>query len=328
MKLFATTLLVMLALSLGILGQTPSAVVPGAYQIVPGDKIEGKVLGEEDFNFDVVLDQTGKFRLPFVEEEVNAKCQTENQILDQVKKHYSKYLKNPMVSIRVVERREPDPVTVAGKVLKPGQVKLLREARLMELITFSGGFTEEAGGMVQLYRTRIPTCADENTRKEWNSQTNNGTELPSYLFSRSSIISGGFESNPIVYPGDIIVVEKASPVYINGMVRQTGGVYIKEGGLTLTQAIAMVGGLQEKAETKNVKIFRVTGKGPKQRDIISINLDDIKSGDKEDVLLEPYDIIEVDRAKDSLGTTIMKFLGRTAGTGVTAFTSGGARILY
>ena len=322
-------LFVLVVFTAFVSAQTPDASLLGKpYQIVPGDKIEGKVLGEEDFNFNVVVDQTGKFRLPFVEKEVVAKCRTEENILEQVKQHYSRFLRNPMVSVRVTERRKPDPVTVAGEVVKPGQVELARQARLMELITFSGGFKEEAGGMVQLYRTRIPTCADNTTREEWNSQTNNGTELPSYLFSRSSIASGGFESNPIVYPGDIILVEKASPVYINGMVRQAGGVYIKEGGLTLTQAIAMVGGLQEKAKTKDVKIFRVTGKGPKQRDIISINLDDIKTGASEDVLLEPYDIIEVDRAKDSLGTTILKFLGRTTTTAGQAFATGGVRVLY
>ncbi|NNE64961.1 MAG: hypothetical protein HKN33_00220 [Pyrinomonadaceae bacterium] len=299
------------------------------YLVLPGDKIEGKVLGESDFNFVVVVDENGRFTLPFVESEINAKCKTEQELSAEVKARYSKFLRDPMLSVTVIERRPPVPVTVSGEVRSPQRVEMRREARLLELIAFSGGYTEDAGGTVQVFRTQIPPCSNDAVTKEWNAESNNGTEVPSKMFTRSSIQQGRNESNPIVYPGDIIHVEKASPVYLTGQVVQQKGVYIKEGGLSLTQALAMVGGVREKAKTKDIKVYRLKGQNPKDRDIIAVNLDMIKKGEQADIMLEPYDIVEVDRAKDSIGSQIFKIITGAGRAGLSTFTSSGAtRILY
>jgi protein involved in polysaccharide export with SLBB domain len=301
---------------------------PRGYLVLPGDKIVGKVLGEKDFDFTVQVDESGTFRVPFVETEINAKCQTESQINDQVKEQYSKFLRDPMVDVRVTERRPPAPVTVSGEINKPQQVEMRREARLLELIAFSGGFTEDAGGNVQVFRTQIPPCADQQTVNDWAEETSNGTEVPSRMFSRTSIKQGRNESNPVIFPGDLIIVDKASPVYFTGMVVQQTGVYIKDGGLSLTRALAMVGGVREKAKTKDVKIYRLSGDNQQERKTIAVNLDLIKNGSQEDIMLEPYDIVEVDRAKDSIGKTILDIVTGAARTGVSSFATGGARILY
>ncbi len=302
---------------------------PRGYLVLPGDKIEGKVLGESDFDFDVVIDESGSFTLPYVDKPILAQCRSEKQINDDVREHYSKFLKDPMISVRVVERRPPVPVTVSGEVRTPQRVEMRREARLLELISFSGGFTEDAGGTVQVFRTQIPLCADEKTKEEWALETNNGSETPSRMFSKTSIREGGLESNPIVYPGDIIVVDKASPVYLTGEVVQQTGVYIKEGGLSLTQAIAMVGGVRQKAKTKDIKVYRLKGNSQRDREIIAVNLDMIKKGTQEDIMLEPYDIVEVDRAKDSIAKTILDIVAGAGRTGLSSLaTGGGSRILY
>jgi protein involved in polysaccharide export with SLBB domain len=148
------------------------------------------------------------------------------------------------------------------------------------------------------------------------------------MFSRTSIKQGRNESNPVIYPGDLIIVDKAAPVYFTGMVVQQTGIYIKDGGLSLTRAIAMVGGVREKAKTKDVKIYRLVGDNKRDRKTISVNLNLIKNGKQDDIMLEPYDIIEVDRARDSIGKTILDIVTGAARTGVSSFATGGARILY
>lgn len=299
------------------------------YLVLPGDKIEGKVLGESDFDFTVIVDENGRFRLPYVNEtDIVAQCHTEQEISDEVRKHYSKFLRDPLLSVTVVERRPAVPVTVSGEVRTPQRVEMKREARLLELIAFSGGYTEDAGGTVQVFRTQIPMCSNEEVKKEWAAESSNGTEVPSKMFTRSSIQQGRNESNPVVYPGDIIHVEKASPVYLTGQVVQQKGIYIKEGGLSLTQAIAMVGGVQQKAKTKDIKVYRLRGENPQDREIIAVNLDLIKEGEQQDIMLQPYDIIEVDRAKDSIGSQIFKIITGAARTGVSSFAQSGARVLY
>ncbi len=59
----------------------------------------------------------------------------------------------------------------------------------------------------------------------------------------------------------------------------------------------------------------------KDRDIISVNFDLIKKGKQKDVMLEPYDIVEVDKSKKSIKQIVFEMatgLGRTALTGVSA----------
>ncbi len=309
--------------------EVPSENSTSSYLIRPGDKLVGKVLGEEEFNFEVTIDENGRFELPFVDKVVSAKCRTQGEVKDEIKLHYSKYLRSPLLSVQVTERRKPAPVTVSGAVRTPQQIELRREARLIELISFSGDVTEESGGIVQVFRTQIPTCSNEADRKEWLLESDNGRTLPSRMFSLSNIKEGIQEANPIIYPGDIIVVEKALPVYFIGEVGRSEGVYIKEGGLSLTQAIAMVGGVQSRAKTKDIKIYRMKDNNPKNREEMSVNYDDIKKGTADDVMLHPYDIIDVAKKKKSMAQTVFEVV-----TGVgrnvisTVSTSGASRILY
>ncbi len=299
------------------------------YLIGPGDKIVGKVMGEEDFNFEVVINEDGNFELPFVDTMIQAKCRTEREIKEEVKEHYSKYLRNPLISVQVTERRKPTPVTVSGAVQKPGQVELRREARLLELITFSGDVTEEAGGIVKVFRTQIPICSDEETVKNWQTESDFGRNIPSRLYRLSNIKAGIKESNPLIYPGDIIVVDKALPVYFTGEVRNPTGVYIKEGGLSLTQAVAMVGGTLDKAQTKDIRIYRLKGENPTDREMISVNYEEIQAGKAADVMLEPYDIIDIDKKKKSMAQTVLEVVTGVGRNTITSFASGGAsRILY
>jgi len=298
------------------------------YLVGPRDKIEGKVLGEEQFNFTVRVDDDGMFEVPFVEQRIEAKCRTEREIRDDVKKHLAKFLKKPLVSVQVTERRKPIPVTVYGEVRNPQKVELRREARLMELIAFSGGVKEEAGGIVRIFRPQLPMCAESKMAENWRKESNNGIEVPSRMYSLNSLRNGTNESNPIIYPGDIIAVEKASPVYINGEINSRTGVYIKEGGLSLTQALAMAGGLRDRASIKNIRIYRRKADSL-DRTMIAANLRMIQSKQQKDIMLEPYDIIDVGKKKKSIGKIIFEVVTGAARTAATSFASvGSTRVLY
>ena len=116
-----------------------SAEDAAGYLVGPGDKLEGKVLGEPEFDFVTLVDETGKFEIPFVDEPILAECRTESDIRADVKKLLSKYLRDPLVSVQVTERRKPIPVTVFGEVRNPQRVELRKPATLLELLAFSGG---------------------------------------------------------------------------------------------------------------------------------------------------------------------------------------------
>lgn len=289
---------------------------PRGYLVGPGDEIAGKVLGESQFDFTATIGEDGRFQVPFFDKTIEAQCRTEKELRADVTQLLSKYLRNPQISVRVTARKSRPPATVFGEVRNPQQVELRREARLLELISFAGGVTEEAGGMIQIFRTRPPMCAEKSEENTWQVESENGLDVPSRMYSLSSLRLGRDEANPLIYPGDVIVVQKAAPVYITGEVVAPQGIYLKEGGTSLTEAIAKIGGVRREAKTKDIKIYRLKANS-KDREIISVNYDLIKKGDQKDVMLEPYDIVEVDKSKKTIGQLVLETVigvGRSAAT--------------
>lgn len=281
------------------------AVSPRGYLLGPGDVIEGKILGEEQFNFTATVDEDGNIEVPFFEKPVPAICRSERDLRVEVTKLVGRYVRNPQVSVRVTERKSRPPATIYGEVRQQQQVVLTRKARLLELLSFAGGVTEKAGGMIQVFRTQPPMCAEPTEETEWKAETENGLDVPSRMYSLTSVRQGRDESNPVIYPGDIVVVQKASPVYVIGEVMVLKEIPLTENGLSLTEAIAQAGGFSREAKTKEIKIRRLKSNS-RDREIIAVNFDMIKKGQQKDVMLEPEDIIEVDKSKKSIGQTILE----------------------
>lgn len=325
---FVLSLILLFSLNLFSQNISPNVEVQKGYQIGPGDEITGKVLGESEFDFVATVDVDGKLEVPFFKEPVMAKCRSERELRSEIGLLLSKYLRNPQISVRVTERKSRPPATIYGEVRTPQQVVLLRKATLVELLAFSGGVTDEAGGLIQVFRTQTPLCSDNSDDSNWAADGVDSSDVPSRLYSLSNVKLGKEEANPIIYPGDVIVVQKASPVYITGEVVSPQGIYLKEGGLTLTEAIAKIGGVKREAKTKDIKIYRLKANS-KDRDVIAANYDLIKKGEQSDVVLQPYDIVEVDKSKKSIGQTVLEMV---LGAGRTAFSSVsggvGTRVLY
>lgn len=310
--------------------QDPAGVIGGQknYLLGPGDEVTGKVLGEEQFDFVATVDEDGKIEVPFFDKPVNAKCLTERDLRVEVVKLLAKYLKSPQLSLRVTGRNSRPPATIYGEVGTPQQVVLMRKTTLLELLSFSGGVKEEAGGMVQVFRTRKPICTEADTENDWKADGGDGLDVPSRMYSLSSLRLGKEEANPVIYPGDVVVVQKAAPVYITGEVLSPQGIYLKEGGMSLSEAIAKIGGVKREAKTKDIKIYRLKSNS-KDREIIAANYDLIKKGEQKDIMLEPYDIVEVDKSKKSIAMTILEIATGTARQALSGFGSGlPTKVLY
>lgn len=265
------------------------------YLIGPGDKVVGKVLGEPDFSFEAIVDQDGKIQVSFSKERILAKCRTEEELRDDIVKSLQTYLKNPQLSVNVTERKSRPPATVYGEVVNPQQVILTRRATLRELIAFSGGVKRDAAsGIIQITRTQ-PLLCSEDKDEDWNS----GGGFSSRLYSLGS------QANPEIYPGDIIDVKKASPVYVVGEVVKPGELAMPEGGLPLMQAIAMASGQTREAKKKEIKVYR-RKQGTSEPEVIVVNFAAIKNGEQKDLMLEPFDIVEVGKSKKSVGDILLE----------------------
>jgi polysaccharide biosynthesis/export protein len=328
MKKYAFVLLAVLAFGVPLAAQQTLPVdmkQAEAYLLGPGDEITVKVHGEDEFSFATTIGEDGKIEVPFSEDTLTASCKTQQQLKADIKDLLSKYLRKPMFSVSFKPNRPP--VAVYGEVRDTRPVILMRKATLVEVLATSGGVTEDAGGMVQVFRTRPAVCADAAEDSDWKNK-DTPTDVPSRMFSLASIREGKAEANTMIYPGDVIWVRRASPVYVHGEVVNPQGVYIKEDGLTLTEAIAKLGGVRREAKTKDIKIYRLKPNS-KEREVIAVNYDLIKKGQQKDVLLEPYDIVEVDKAKDSIAKQILNVAIGAARTTVSSLSGGvGYRVLY
>jgi protein involved in polysaccharide export with SLBB domain len=133
------------------------------YLVGPGDLLDVRVFGQPDLNSTVEIDDEGNISsLPFLEEPIPAMCRNEKDIQKAIAKAYSKYLKNPKISVRVTDRRSRPPAVVFGAVRAPTRIQMMRRVRLHELLVAAGGVTLGASGKIQIVHTEREMCPQDS----------------------------------------------------------------------------------------------------------------------------------------------------------------------
>ena len=274
------------------------------YLIGPGDVLSIKALGEPTFNVDTLtVDEDGRILIPYVESPLMAKCKTERGLQSEISKAWSKYLKNPQISLQVTKRSSRLPVSVFGEVREPSRFELTRRVRLLELISYAGGENEKSGGVVQVFRSIGPVCSITGDHNNWTATDGS---VPMRQFSLAEVRLGREDANPEIIAGDIIVVQKAAPVFVIGEVMKPGEFVLPDGGLPLTQAIAMAAGVNREAKTKSIKVYRQKP-GSKEPEVLAVNYDMIRKGTEKDIMLQARDIVEVGKAPKSFMDYVVEF---------------------
>jgi polysaccharide export outer membrane protein len=300
------------------------------YLLGPGDVLEVRVFGQPDLSSTVEIDSDGNLSsLPFLETPIPARCRTEKQVQKDIATAYAKFINNPQVSVRISARNSRQPATVFGAVRQPTRVEMKRKVRLNELMAVSGGFTERASGTIQILHTEPLMCPEPGD--EASAAPIDGTKIPLQIVKIADLRSGNVQANPVIRPGDYVLVTEAEPVYITGSVVSPSGIYLRE-NLTLSRALAMVGGVRKEAKNSDIKIYRQKP-GAFDQEVIHVDYAAIKKNEKPDITLMPYDVIEVPEANafssQRIATTLLGAV--TAGaTGAIATTGSSlpTRILY
>ena len=300
------------------------------YLLGPGDVVEIRVFGQPDLSSTAQVDGDGNLSsLPFLEAPISAKCRTERDIQKDIAAAYAKFINNPQVSVRISERNSRQPATVFGAVRQPTRVEMKRKVRLNELMAVSGGFTERASGTIQILHTEPLMCPEPG--EEALAAPIEGTSVPLQIVNISDLRMGKKEANPIIRPGDYVLVTEAEPVYITGSVMQPSGVFLRD-QLTLSRALAMVGGTRKEAKVSDIRIYRQKPNSTEQ-ELIRVDYAAIKKNEKPDILLKPYDVIEVPEAgafsSQRIASTLMTAVGASVTGAISS--SGGflpSRIIY
>lgn len=304
------------------------------YLLGPGDVLDVRVFGQPDLSSVVEIDDQGQISsLPFLETPIPAQCRTEKEVQRDIIAAYSKYIKNPQVSVRISERKSRPPATISGAVRNPMQVTMFRRVRLHELVTKAGGWTDRASGTIQIMHTQpemcpepevvfqnasaVPTNPSVDPARTTAVPTNTSVETAktSAVPTNASVEPAKTSGEPTAGTFGIMVVkisdlkmgrEAADPYIRPGdIVILTEGepVYVT-GAVISPQIVVLKDGMTLQralvmtgGPTRQAKTSEIhiyrQKEGKLGPEDIVVNYDTIKKGQKQDFLLRAYDIIDV-----------------------------------
>jgi polysaccharide biosynthesis/export protein len=261
-----------------------SSTADTRYRIGPGDVLDVRVARAPELSRDAVrVDQRGMIHIPMWKNDIPAACLTEAEVSQNIATVYLKYKRDPQVEVFVKEYQS-QPVAVTGAVHAPSNFKLQRQVRLLEVLSFAGGVSDNAGQTIQIVHTAEPSLCEQ--RGEPASDT---ASLVTYKLSDTQ--KGLLEANPYVRPGDIVRVLDADQVYVVGNVLRPTAILLKE-PITISRAIAVAGGTAPSTKKDRVRIIRQLPGSTTKREMF-VDLAAIEKRKAEDIALLPNDIVDV-----------------------------------
>lgn len=116
-------------------------LVPEGYRLAAGDRLRITVYGHEDLSGDFEVDGNGQLSLPLIQDiEVAQKTLNELELVitDELQPDY---LKNPRVSVEMLNYR---PFYIVGEVNAPGSYPYVSGMTVINAVAMAGGFTHRA----------------------------------------------------------------------------------------------------------------------------------------------------------------------------------------
>lgn len=279
-----------------------SPATPADFLIGPADLLEIRVFESDKLTTSVRVSSRGQVTLPLLGS-VSVDGLTAREAEEKIERLLKEggYINNPHVSVFVKENRSKL-VSVVGYVREPGSYELLGRQTLIDALAAAKGLKEGAGMTVYITRTQ------QDGRREAFM-----VDLEELLHSKAGSVNN--DINVLLNPGDVIYVPEAGSVFVEGAVRKPGSFPIKEGFTTLSQSIAMAGGVATYADSGDVKLIRYGDNG--EREILELDLGKIRSGESPDPLVKDRDAIVVgaSTAKRVLYGLRLNFLFGLVGVG-------------
>jgi polysaccharide export outer membrane protein len=254
-------------------GTSPSTTsAPQAIRIGPGDLLDVTVFDTPDISAHARVSQNGDINLPvygFIHvaglSTEEAASSIENALRDKG------LLLEPHVTISIAEYASQG-ATMTGEIRTPGIYPTLGSRTLMDMIALAGGLQATAGKSVSIIHRDDP-------------------QHPETVALQASVASMSAQENPIIRPGDTVVIGKAGIIYIIGDVTHPGGFLIDNNErLSLIQVLALAGGATRTAATGSSHLIR---KVPEGREDIPLDLKKILNSKNPDFKLSDGDILVV-----------------------------------
>jgi len=273
---------------------SPDTIRPN-YTLGPNDQIlvrapEAEEINEKPFR----IDADGNVNMPLIGR-VHAGGMTVQDLETDLVKRLREYIREPQVIVQVVQFRS-EPVFFVGAFRAPGIYPLQGRRTLVEMLTAVGGLQPNAARHVKVTRRAeygaipLPNSVEDNEKK----------------ISTVEISMGSLRENVnpaediLLQPYDVISVERAELIYVNGEVGKIGGIELGErDSISIAQALTMAGGFTRDANKGKVRILRPI-LNTNRRAEIEVDVKRVFEGKDLDVPLLPNDILYVPRSYSRL----------------------------
>ena len=155
------------------------------YRIGPEDVLAVSVWKNDAMSRVVPVRPDGMISLPMLDD-VKAAGLTPMELRDLIAQKLNEFVPSPAVSV-IVNEVKSFKVAVIGEVLRPARYELKSRTTVLDVLALAGGFNQFAA------RTRLVLIRTEGNRQN---------RIP---VNYNKLINGE-ENNPILRPGDIIIV--------------------------------------------------------------------------------------------------------------------------
>ncbi len=249
--------------------------------IGPGDLLNVVVFETPELSTAVRVNQDGDANLPVLGP-VHVAGLNSQQAAVAIADAYREQglLLNPHITVSETEFASQG-ASVLGEVRSPGVYPTLGTRRLLDMLSLAGGISTTAGRLVSIVHRGDP-------------------QHPVQIALQPTPASLHAQVNPVIVPGDTVIVAKAGVVYIIGDVSRPGGILVDNNErLSLIEALALAGGMNKTAALSQTKLIR---KLPAGREEVDLDLKHVLYGKQADVLMSDGDILYV---PSSLGKTLL-----------------------
>lgn len=241
------------------------------YPIGAGDVLEIAVFGVSELNTKVRVSRQGAVMLPLVEELAvggRSPREVERMLADRL----TEYMHDPEVSVFVAEYQSQQ-VSVTGAVTNPAMHTLKQPRTVLELLSMSGGLSQDAGKLIY-----VNTTLDNAPQR--------------LIVDLEQVLSDPNHDNLgiLLSGGDSVFVPQAGVVFVEGAVNEPGS-YPLKGGTGIIEAIAMAKGTKFDAREGEVQVFSTNTSG--EQAVVSVPLDKIRANEVPNYELQDGDIVVV-----------------------------------
>lgn len=283
----------------GDAGQNPTQIAPRelppdsirpTYVLGPNDQILIRSNDDEINEKPFRIDADGNINLPLVGK-VHAEGMSQQDLEAELIRRLKEYIRDPQVIISVTSFRS-DPVFFVGLFVRPGIYGLQGKRTLVEMLVQVGGLAPNASRHIRITRRDeygvipLPGAIDDPEKKISSVEIGMGS-------LRENVNPA---ENILLQPFDVISVERAEQVYMNGEINRTAAIELGErDSISLLQALTQAGGLTRDAKRNKVRILRPILNSTRRAEI-EVDVNEIYAGKANDFPLLPNDVLYVPRS--------------------------------